>query len=776
MTDLLHEVHSRADIIASAVGQVVPGDAIADRLGRLADGTEVSRATFLKGGGALILGFTFAGSLLRATEAQAASASTLPPAANAVDSWVAIHPDNTATILIGKVELGQGSPTGLLMIAAEELDLGMDQIRQQQIETGVTPDQGFTAGSTSISSGGVQVRQAAAEARLALLTLASANLGVPVSQLTVDKGVVSGGGKSITYGALVGGQLINATVTGKAPLKPISSYKLVGTDQPRLDIPAKVSGAYTYVHNVRVPGMLHGRIVRPQGQGEYGKPIVPLSVDESSIKNLPGVQIVRKGNFVGVVAKDEYVAIQAAAQLKVKWQESPTLRGVGNLAGTLRAAKTKDTVPFSIGNIDAGKAQATKIVGRTYLAPFQTHGMIGPSAAIVDVQANDISTVYSHTQLPYALRDRVAKILGKTSAQVKLIRIEGSGCYGHSAYDDCALAAALMSQAAGAPVRVQFMRADEHGWDNYGPAGLIDIAAGIDANGKITAFDYASTQPGWMATETTEEQNGSVVPLGTGNADLDNSGAQYALANRRVTARSLPNINGGVPKVVWMRAPGAVQAVFATEQMIDELAHTAGMDPIAFRKLNITNYRWVGVLDAVAKAYNWKPRTASSVSQSGTVRKGRGLAIGGFSNTYAAVVADIEVNLRTGKISAKHLYAAQDCGLAISPSLIKQQMEGCLVQGASRALLEEVVFNKNRVTSLDWFSYPILRFKDSPDVTTVVIDNKAEKSSGSGEPATAPVPAAIANAFFDATGVRMTEYPLTPARVRAALAEAGVKA
>jgi CO/xanthine dehydrogenase Mo-binding subunit len=333
-----------------------------------------------------------------------------------------------------------------------------------------------------------------------------------------------------------------------------------------------------------------------------------------------------------------------------------------------------------------------------------------------------------------------------------------------------------MSKAVGAPVRVQYMRWDEHGWDNYGPAQLTDIKAAVDANGKVVAFDYASTQPGWMSTETAEEQNGSPTPLATGNADLDNSGAQYALPNRRVTARSLPNVNGGVPKVIWMRAPGAPQALFATEQMMDEMATDLGMDPVEFRKSNITDYRWLGVVDAVTKAANWQKRAQNSVKQTGTVRTGRGIAIGGFAKTYAAVVAEIEVNLKTGKITAKHMYAAQDAGLAISPALLAQQMEGCLVQGTSRALLEEVKFSKSRVSSLDWYSYPILRFKDSPEVTTIVIDNKKEKSSGAGEPSTAPVPAAIANAFFDATGVRMTAYPMTPARVRAVLAEAGVTA
>jgi nicotinate dehydrogenase subunit B len=475
---------------------------------------------------------------------------------------------------------------------------------------------------------------------------------------------------------------------------------------------------------------------------------------------------------VGVVAPDEYVAIQAATQLKVKWAEAKNLDGVGNLGKHFREAKTTNKTAFYAGNIDAGQQQATKTVARTFLAPFQTHGMIGPSAAIVDYQDSGLTTVFSHTQLPYAQRDKVAKILGKTSADVKLIRLEGSGCYGHSAYDDCALAAAMMSKAVGAPVRVPYMRWDEHGWDNYGPAQLTDVEAGVDANGKVTYFDYSSTQPGWMSTETAEEQNGTATPLATGNADLDNSGAQYALKNRRVISRSLPNVNGGVPKVIWMRAPGAPQALFATEQVMDELATAAGLDPIAFRKQNITDYRWLGVLDAVSKASNWQSRVQNSVQQSGTVVKGRGVAIGGFSKTYAAVVAEIEVNLKTGKITAKHMYAAQDAGLAISPALLAQQMEGCLVQGTSRALLEEVTFSKSRVSSLDWYSYPILRFKDSPDVTTVVIDNKKEKSSGAGEPTTAPVPAAIANAFFDATGVRMTAYPMTPARVRAVLAEA----
>jgi nicotinate dehydrogenase subunit B len=775
MTHVLNENSTRSAFVAGMAGRALPPGVVEfDALPSLTQ-QQLSRAAFLKAGGALVVGFSLAGSLVKAGGAKGATKTALagPPDPSSIDSWVAIHADNTATILHGKVELGQGAPTGLLQIAAEELDLSMDQIRAHRVDTDITPDQGTTAASSSISVGGLLVRQAAAEARLALLTLASQELGVPVSQLTVDKGVVSGAGKTVTYGELVGDKLFSAKFTGKAPLKPVSEYKVVGKRFPRMDIPAKVSGKHTYVQNIRVPGMLHGRIVRPRGQGEYGKGAKPLSVDESSITGIKDVQIVRKGDLIGVVAKREYDAIQAAAQLKVEWEESATLPGHANIASAFRASKTVDRVVVNTGNVEADLARADKTVSQSYVAPFQSHGMIGPSAAVVDYQAGGTTTVFSQTQSPYPLRNRVASSLGLKNEQVRLIRFEGSGCYGHSAYDDCAIAAAIMSQAVGKPVRLQFMRWDEHGWDQYGPAALVDIRAGIDAAGKITAFDYASWQPGWMSVETSQELAlATPLPLAVGNPDQPNSAGQYAIPSRRVTGKSIPNVNGGVLKAVWLRAPGAPQALFAAEQAIDELAFAAGMDPIAFRKLNITDERWIGVIDAAVKAANWRPRRAATNVSSGNVVKGRGIAIGGFANTYTAVIADIELNRKTGKIVAKHLYAAQDAGLAINPALLEQQMEGCLVQGTSRALLEEVRFSETRVTSLDWVTYPILRYKDSPEVTTIVVNRPDQRSSGAGEPTTAPVPAAIANAFFDATGVRIRAYPMTPARVRTTLAAA----
>ncbi|HEY6032362.1 MAG TPA: molybdopterin cofactor-binding domain-containing protein [Gaiellaceae bacterium] len=730
-----------------------------------------TRRTFVKGSGALVVGFSLAGAATagRASAASARGQFVGPPDANAVDSYLEINADNTVTLKIGKVELGQGAPTGLLMIAAEELDMDLSQFHIVRHDTNVTPQQGATVGSASIRRGGVQVRQAAAAARATLLGLASAKLGVPGSALSVSKGVVSGGGKSATYGELIGGHLFNVKMTGKEQVKKPADYKVVGTRVARIDIPDKVSGKYTYMQNVRVPGMLHGRIVRPKGQGAYGTGAKPLSIDASSIRHIPGAQIVRKGDFVGVVAPHEFGAIQAASELKVKWQETPILPGNGDLFGQIRSHETQDVVRVNAGNADSGLAKATKVVSASFNHNYQMHASMGPVCAIADVKSGS-ATVLCSSQDIYGSRAKLAAALGMPESAIRVQFYEGSGCYGHNCQDDVTQAAGIMSQATGKPVRVQFMRWDEHGWDNYGPAQVIDVKAGIDSTGKLVGFDYTSWQQGWMSVETTQELIGTPVTDPTGRADTDNSAAQYAVKNRRVTSKSVSSYGGNaLPKAVWLRAPGAPQALFATEQTIDDLAKAANMDPIAFRKLNSASDRWVAVMDAAAKAAGWQNRAPASRVGSGRILKGQGIAIGGFARTFAAIVAQIEVDTKTGKISVKHLVGAQDAGLAVNPGLIENQIEGCLIQGCSRALLEEVRFSKNRVTSLDWATYPILRFKDAPKLTAIVVNRPDLPSSGSGEPTTAPVPAAIANAFFDATGKRIREYPMTPARVRAVL-------
>ena len=741
------------------------------RLDDLIEGAEFTRRQFLKGSGALVVGFSLVGSAL-AGSAKSATARVAagPPNAALIDSWIAINADNTATVYMGKIEI-TGAPTGLLMIAAEELDLSIDQVDHAAWNTDVSPNQGTTAGSNSISNGGPQVRQAAAEARAVLLGLASTQLGVPVSQLTVTDGVVSVTGdasRKVTYGQLLGGKTFSAPNTGRAPLKPVSQYRLVGKRVQRKDTPGKVRGSHPYVHQLRLPGMLHGRVVRPRGQGPYSVVDKPLSVDVASIRKIKGARVLRKGDFVGVVAATEQDAIQAATQLKVKWSQSKTMPGSGNLWARFREVTTSDRYALNTGSIAKGLQEAAQTRESLYTVDYQAHASIGPSCGLANVQA-DHADVWGASQNIYTLRTNAAALLELPADRITVHFAEGAGCYGRNLQDDAALAAALMSQLAGKPVRVQLTRDQEHGWEFYGPATLVEIRGSVDRNGKISSYDYVSSQQPWVFNEATEYMAGRPLSLGGfGGADRENAGSQYAIANHRILGKSIPN-DAGLPKVAYLRAPAAPQALFASEQMVDELAYAASMDPVAFRRLNIGEPRWAAVLEAAAKAARWESRKAASKLDSGRLRRGRGVAIGGFASTFVAIVAEIEVDTVTGKIRAKHVFAAQDCGLIINPNTIEQQMEGCVIQGVSRAIKEQVTFSKSRVTSLDWESYPILRYKEAPEITTVLVNRPDLRSSGSGEPTTAPVPAAIANAFFDATGKRIRTMPMTPARVRAVL-------
>jgi CO/xanthine dehydrogenase Mo-binding subunit len=741
--------------------------------------TTFSRRRFVQGSSGLVVGFSLAGAAT-AGGASAADGAPVrggaagPPDQAQIDTWLQVNPDNTVTIYHGRVELGQGSSTGLLQIAAEELDVDFAQIVATRVDTNISPNQGSTVGSTSIRSAGPTLRAAAAEARQALLNLASANLGVPVSQLSVAKGVVSGGGKSVTYGTLVGGKLISARMTGTAPQKKVSDYKVVGQRIPRIDIPDKVSGKFTYIHNVRVPGMLHGRVVRPKGQSAYGNGAKVLSVDVKSIARIPGAQVVRKGDFIGVVAPHEYGAIQAAAQLKVTWAANPKLPGNGDVFGKMRSETTTDAVPVNTGNFDAAWARSdVKKVQSTYTFDYQNHGALGPMCAVADVKPGS-ATVLTMSQGVYGLRQKLAPALGMPETAIRVQFYDGSGCYGPSTYDDVAISAAIMSKAVGKPVRLQFMRWDEHGWDTHGPAQLTDVRGAVDSTGKIVAYEYGVWAIPYYNLDTARELAGEAIPTpGRGNADTASAGAQYALDSRKVVAHSLPLLNGYL-KVTFLRAPLAPQGTMASEGLIDELAFAAGMDPVEFRRRNITDERWLGALNAAAAAAKWQPRVSNSRKPTGNVVSGRGVAIGGFASSFVGIVAEIEVNKKTGKIVVKHVYGAQDAGLAVNPALIENQMEGAMMQGVSRSLLESVKMSKERITSLDWVSYPSLRFKDAPNITAVVVNRPDKASSGSGEPALAPVAAAISHAFFDATGVRIRQAPMTPGRVRAALKQAGV--
>jgi CO/xanthine dehydrogenase Mo-binding subunit len=750
---------------------------------------EFSRRSFVKGGGALVVGFSLAGASVGAKAAKAA----YNPDKTQVDSWITVNPDNTVTLRTSHIELGNGIVTGALMLLAEELDLSMSQVHHGPFSSDEVVDSGVNGGSTAIqTSEGPLVRAAAATARQALLGLASQRLGVPVASLTVDKGVVSGGGKSVTYGELVGGKLINAKIPtpslspGQGNSKPVASYRIVGTRVPRLDLPDKITGKYTYVHNIRLPGMLHGRVVRPRGQGPFGAGAKIVSVDESSIKHIPNVQIVRKGDFLGVVAPNEYDAIQAAAQLKVKFENKATLPSTGNTWKQMRAddsaglAAARDSI--KVGNVDAALKTAAKTVSATYSFHYNGRMPVGPCCAVADVNPSR-ATIFSNSQGIVPAVPQVASLLGVDQSKVRAYFYEGASSFGSTQSLDVAKAAAVMSQTLGKPVRVQLMRWDEHGWDNYGQAHLMDMRGGIDASGKIVAYEHiALGQPSNSSfngfpggPDLTNELLGQpYFPAGLFNANTPNTGPMYDVANKHVGSKTMPVFSGSYLRVGALRDPQGPQTSFASEQLIDELAYAAGMDPIEFRRKNISDDRWLTAMNAAVAAANWQPRVANSVEQAGNVVTGRGFGFGRHGTAaYAATVADIEVNKKTGKITVKRIYLGMDAGLAVNPELVENQMSGAAIQGVSRALYEEVNFNKSNVTSLDWVTYPILRFKDSPKVTLALVQRTDQLPLGVGEPMHTPPAPAIANAFFDATGVRIRTAPMTPARVRAVLAAAG---
>jgi len=802
---------------------------------------EFGRKSFLKGTGALVVTMGVAG----AATAGKASADVSPYASpgpfqqDTVDAWLIIHADNTASVKLGKVELGQGSSTGLLMVAAEELSMDLSQMKMIANDTAVTPNQGSTAGSSALKTGGKQVRAAAAAGAAALKALAAANLGADASTLTVKSGVVTApNGRSVTYGALLGDKLFNVQASaaynltpttavppapgaGLAPgfpalTKPISQYKLVGTSPQRIDIPAKVNGTYTYVHNVRVPGMLHGRVVRPKGQAAYGWSYTITSVDPSSISHIPGAQVVQKGNFLGVVAPKEYDAIQAAAQLKVVFADPPTISSAGNLWKQMRAHDAAGLAPakynVNTGNFDTAFASAAKTVSSTYAMAYHGHMPIGPTAAVADVTANG-ARIFTNSQNIYATRNQLAQVTGLPTNQIRVTYVEGGSVYGSNPQNDVVLASAILSQQVGKPVRLQFMRWDEHGWDHYGPAIMQDMRGGIDASGNLIASEYTGFAIPYYSTEAAGFLSGTqpLVVSTTQNADSTNSGTAYAIPNRRVITKTLPLANNYFMSS-FLRAPLSLHVSWGYEQFIDELAVKANMDPVAFRLQNIasldrelalgltalTYNRWKTVLVEVARISNWQAKVSGSKVGTGDVLKGRGVALSSFTGTTAGAVADVSVNVKTGKVTVDHMYIAQDNGVSFYLDGGVNNTEGAVIQGVSRTLVEGLNFDTKYVTGLDWVTYPMLRFKDHPKVTTSIlqrfdvpdvtsatlgsngqstrnalVENVGSYAGGSGEPGLSPVAGAIGNAFFDATGVRLHEAPMTPARVRAALKAAG---
>jgi CO/xanthine dehydrogenase Mo-binding subunit len=521
--------------------------------------------------------------------------------------------------------------------------------------------------------------------------------------------------------------------------------------------------------------MLHGRIVRPSGQSAYADGARVQSIDESSIRDIPGARVVRRGDFIGVVAPQEWDAVRAARELRVAWETNASLPGTAGIFDRMRAAETEDRIVLEHGEVETAFRNAAHVVSQTYRGPYQAHVPFAPNCALADVRRTR-ARVWSPTQNIYETREKVAHVIDLPVERVDIEYHESSGTFGRSCFDDAVEAAAIMSQTVRAPVRVQFMRADEHGWDNFGPAQLGDVRVAMDADGRLRGYEFQGWQHGWSTVESSEQ-----LALATPAAEMTgpiamevsplNLGSMYDIPNRLLVNKRVPGINGYL-KAANLRSPLDILFAFASEQSIDELAYIAGADPYEFRRRNMTDERWLGVLDAVAAAARWQPRAAAATPSVQRIVKGRGIALGTHTSSYAAAVAEIEVDQQTGIVTAKHLYGALDAGLAVNPGFLENQITGQLVQAASRMLKEEVTFDDSRVTSLDWVSYPILRFAECPAVTPIVVQRLDQPASGGGEEVLSPAAAAIANALFDATGVRLREYPLTPARVLAALRSA----
>jgi len=757
-------------------------------------GREMSRTAFLKRGGALVVGFSVAGAGLLPAGASADITGQPYPDTGLIDSWIRIDADGAVTLLSGKVSMGTGSSTGLLQIVAEELDVPMKQMRLISGITGVTPNQYTSSASNGISVGGAAARVAAAEARSALLQMASTKLGAPVDRLTVTDGVVSVAGdasKRVSYAELVGGKLFNLRpmtpngqlVTGTAKVKDPTTYKVVGTPVPRIDIPDMVSGKFTFVNNVQLPGMLHGRMVRAN----------PWGADLVRVEGLPHpipdvVKVVVRDNFVGVVAKTEYAAIQAAAQLKVKWADWSEMPAQSELYDTMRSVPVKERTGSNVGNVEAALSTAAKTLAATYHVPYNVHGTIGPSSAVADV-SNAKATIWTQAQNVYGLRTSLSVLLGMPESSVQVIFTPGGGAFGQNGSDDAAADAALLSQAMGRPVRVQWMRQEEHGRVGYAPARTVDFRAGLDTQGRIVAWDdVAWAQAAWnrpASNNTAEGYPGNLLDAGLINgmpALFDNGPGTvlltpaYSIPNRRVVVNYLGNSTprAGTIRIRTgsMRTVGSTAAVFPVESFIDELAAAAGADPVQFRLQHLpgaSNQRNVDAINTVAQLANWDTRPSPQTNQDGTIRTGRGIATRGS----VAVVAEVEVNTKTGKVRVARACVAHDCGLIVNPDGIRSQVEGSIVMFGSRAINEQVTFTRSAITSLDWVTYPIMRFRDAPDEVKVALINRLDQpSSGAGELSGPVIAPAIANAFFDATGVRMRQLPMTPARVRATLAAA----
>jgi nicotinate dehydrogenase subunit B len=764
-----------------------------------------TRRDFIKTSGVLVVGLSVAGDIVL----DAQGAGPYPDLDyRQLDSWIVIRPDNTATFFVGKTDLGQGTGTAFRQIMADELDMPYDKTTCVMGTTDLTVDQGGSGGSDALQTDGYPMRRVAAEARRVLLELASARLGVPVAQLAVSDSVVSVAAdpsKRVTYGELIGGRKFNTTLTGgninattgAARVKDVNQFKIVGQSPQRYDIPPKVDGSLKWAVDAKVPGMLHARNVRPPVAGAK-----LLSIDESSVKNVPGlVNVVSKGNYVAVVCEREEQAIQAARQLKVNWEKPATapFPSSENLYGFMRSATPSSSAPPSVvGNPDAAMKNAAKVIEAEYEIPFQGHTSIGPAHAMADPSNNQL-TIYSNDMKSYGMRDGVAEFLQIPRDRVRVVWMEGPQAYGRTAADDAGFEAAFLAKELGKPVRVQWMRNEETAWDTKGPAFVVKARGGLDAQGNLVAFDYDARSADFNHLGYNEPDTVLIAQLmgvrraspNRGSAAVPNE--MYAIPNRRLTTHvvSLPLIWETPLRTGNLRDPNGPQATFASESFIDELAAAANADPVEFRMKLLTaskdddsgfkRARSIACIKAAAEAFKWDTRPSPKRVASGEILAGRGIAYCYRSQTVVAEIAEVEVNRRTGRVWVKRIVCAHDCGLIINPEALRRTIEAGLLNALSRTLHEEVRFDTEKVTSVDWATYPTMTHLDTPEAIEVVFVNGDPNPKrpdlphyGAGETMLKPTMAAIANAVFDATGVRVRRIPLRNDRVLAALKTAKV--
>jgi nicotinate dehydrogenase subunit B len=764
-----------------------------------------SRRHFLKGAGALLVGFSTLGGAGKLAAQTSGTVESRQTPLDQVDSWIVVSQDETVTGYAGKCDFGQGFRTVQHQLIAEELSVPLDRVKLILCDTALTPDQGVSSGSQGHPTqfGPSALRQALATARETLFRMASDQLGVPVDQLSVQDGVISvkaDASRRMTYGKLIGGNRFNLAINSRAVPKDPAQYSVLGTSVPRLDIPDKVTGRFQYVQHVRVPGMLHGKVVRPPFVGSK-----VIKVDESSVRGLPGnIRVVVVKDFVGVVADKEFQALNAANALDVTWSDGVTLPDQATLYSWMRKQPVRDAYSVRADDVDAMLKGAARTVSATYLHPYQIHGSMGTSCAVADVRgsgATATATIWAATQGVYPLRDSAALVLGVPQANVRVIYVEGSGCYGLNGADTVAYDAALMSQATGKPVRVQFTRKDEMtGAESFGPAYVVDLRAGLDDKGQIVAWDYESwslskgnrpsaTAPGNILTGALA---GFAVPpfvpaAGTTPATYSNNGnsaSSYGAgvvggtASGTGTVRSERVLSHTIESPFFtgpLRSPNRLQNTFANESFMDELAAAAKADPVQFRLRHLSDPRLIDVVNAAAKAANWETRPSPKAGNVRTgVVAGRGISCVLYegNNGYCALVAEVEVDQDSGIIVVKRFVASQDSGPVSNPDGLRNQMEGGALQGMSRALREEVKWIDQSISSVDWRRFPVFKFGEFLPVVETVIVNRLDKPQiGAGECTITASASAIANAVFDATGARLRKVPFTPANVLAALQE-----